>query len=409
MIKKQSMINKNILIILFSIFIISCSDKANNNTNNNLKDNQTNEEETKELKTDSKLYKNKGIKWISHHYYMKDNEGNFFSVYLNDRWIDPNNMDYDELMPYYEITKAVIYYKNLYDINQFYGYNSILDIENNKIYAEAENGDSIESTYSNIISFNMTSKSLNSSSKKININSSLKAVSYNYIYTNVSDTNAYGSASTFSYKDSIFLLVPDNTNKLKVYDKISSDINKDFNLNSIKRNDNLELKENALKLFNNAVKYPFEEWITDPSFGYESSKSIRVIYFNDKSVSIKTSSALYLRGAHGIYNNYNSVYSLDTGEKIEITNFIKDFYDAMLFNAVKDKLISIEGRSEEDYLMPLSEITLKDTSFYIDEGRVHFIWSIYAITPYVLGETEIIFNFEEIKPFINEKYLYLLE
>ena len=406
---------KNILTLSIILLIISCSNN-NNQTNTNAIETQTNETKTNELKQAEELndssHTPKNIEWISHHYYMKNDEGDFFSVYLNDRWPDYINSD-SELMPNYEKIKVAFNYKNLNnDVNQFYDKNSILDITNNKIYAEAENGDSIESTYSNISSFKMTSKSLNNSSKDINTSLSLKAAVYNYVYSDVSDTNEYGSASTFSYKDTIFLLIPDDTNKLEVYNKISFDINEDFNLNNIKRNENLEFEDkkgSISKLFENSMSDLYDEWITNSVYSYESSKSISITYFNDKSISIRITSTLYLGGAHGVYNNYNLVYSLETGEKIEVTNFIKDFDDSELKSIMRDKLLSIEDRDEESYLVPLDEITLADTSFYIYADGIHFVWPIYTITAYVLGETEIVFDFEEIKPFIKDEYLYILE
>lgn len=405
---------KYILTLSFILLIISCSNNKNNNINNNQTntnsiETQTNElQQAEELNNDNNSYTQKNIEWISHHYYTKNDEGDFFSVYLNDRWPENNS----ELTPNYEMVKVAVNYKNLNDIYQFYNKNSIADITNNRIYAEARNGDSIESTYSNITSFKMTSKSLNSSSKEINTASSLKAAVYNYASSDVSETNEYGSASTFSYKDSIFLLIPDNTNKLEVYDKISFDINENFNLNNLKRNENLEFEDkkgSISKLFENAMSDFYNEWLTNSSDSYESSKSINITYFNDKSISITTTSTLYLGGAHGLYNNHNSVYSLETGEKIEITNFIKDFNDTELKDIMRDKLLSIDNRTEEDYLVPLDEITLADTSFYIYADGIHFVWPIYSITAYVLGETEIIFDFDEIKPFIKDEYLYIIE
>lgn len=410
---------RNIITLSFILLIISCSNNKNNNINNNQTNTNTIETQTNELKQAEESNNNntkndsfntpKNIEWISHHYYMKNDKGDFFSVYLNDRWPENNS----ELMPNYEKIKAAFNYKNLLnDINQFYDKNSILDITNNRIYAEAENGDSIESTYSNITSFKMTSKSLNSSSKEINTTSSLKAAVYNYAYSDVSETNEYGSASTFSYKDSIFLLIPDDTNKLEVYDKISFDINEGFNLNNLKRNENLEFedkKESISKLFENDMSDPYDEWLTNSADSYESSKSINITYFNDKTISITRTSTLYLGGAHGVYNNYNLVYSLETGEKIEATNFIKDFDDIELKSIMRDKLLSIEDRDEESYLVPLDEITLADTSFYIYADGVHFVWPIYTITAYVYGETEIVFDFDEIRPFIKDEYLYIIE
>lgn len=76
---------------------------------------------------------------------------------------------------------------------------------------------------------------------------------------------------------------------------------------------------------------------------------------------------------------------------------------------MKSKLLSISDRTEEDYLVPLDEITLEDTSFYVYKDGIHFVWPIYTITAYVQGETEIVYSFDEIRPFVNEAYLYILE
>ena len=128
---------KNILTLSIILLIISCSNN-NNQTNTNAIETQTNETKTNELKQAEELndssHTPKNIEWISHHYYMKNDEGDFFSVYLNDRWPDYINSD-SELIPNYEKIKAAFNYKNLNnDVNQFYDKNSILDITNNIKY-----------------------------------------------------------------------------------------------------------------------------------------------------------------------------------------------------------------------------------------------------------------------------------
>ncbi|WP_258074948.1 hypothetical protein [Brachyspira murdochii] len=100
---------KNILTLSLMLLIISCSNNNKNNqinnnkTNTNLIETQTNETKTNELKQDEELNNNntKNIEWISHYYYMKNDEGDFFSVYLNDRWPDYINND-SELIPNYK-------------------------------------------------------------------------------------------------------------------------------------------------------------------------------------------------------------------------------------------------------------------------------------------------------------------
>ena len=80
---------KNILALSFILLILSCSNNKNNNINNNQTntnaiETQTNETKTNELKQaeesnnnntkNDTSYTPKNIEWISHHYYMKNDE-----------------------------------------------------------------------------------------------------------------------------------------------------------------------------------------------------------------------------------------------------------------------------------------------------------------------------------------------
>ncbi|MBW5392765.1 DUF3298 domain-containing protein, partial [Brachyspira pilosicoli] len=213
--------------------------------------------------------------------------------------------------------------------------------------------------------------------------------------------------STFFYKDSIFVIIPKDTNNLEVYDKITLDINN--NIDNIVRDERLWLKNETLPFFEKAMSDFYNDWYTNSDFNYEYIAGKDILYFNDTTISINSYSSIYMGGAHGVYNNTSLVYSLKDGEKISITNLIKDFKDEKLRISMKSKLLSISDRTEEDYLVPLDEITLEDTSFYVYKDGIHFVWPIYTITAYVQGETEIVYSFDEIRPFVNEEYLYILE
>ena len=181
------------------------------------------------------------------------------------------------------------------------------------------------------------------------------------------------------------------------------------NIDNIVRDERLWLKNETLPFFEKTMSDFYNDWYTNSDFNYEYIAGKDILYFNDTTISINSYSSIYMGGAHGVYNNTSLVYSLKDGEKISITNLIKDFKDEKLRISMKSKLLSISDRTEEDYLVPLDEITLEDTSFYVYKDGIHFVWPIYTITAYVQGETEIVYSFDEIRPFVNEEYLYILE
>lgn len=323
---------------------------------------------------------------------MKNDNGSMAQLALNDM-----------VLPEYNIAQFRFTYIDENLIKTYFYSNATIDNDGADMYAQSDTGDTIRGDYYNK-NFTITTKI---DEVELSASDFISAVSYNYLYTNSSQNDSLGNGSTFFYKDSIFVLIPSDTNNLEVYDKITLDINN--NIDNIVRDETLWLKNETLPLFENAMSDFYNDWYTNSDFNYEYIGGKDILYFNDTTISINSFSSIYMGGAHGVYNNTSLVYSLKDGEKISITNLIKDFKDEKLRISMKSKLLSISDRTEEDYLVPLDEITLEDTSFYVYKDGIHFVWPIYTITAYVQGETEIVYSFDEIRPFVNEEYLYILE
>lgn len=392
------MIKKVLLLVLF--LFVACNNKDNLDKNQenteNIENNyiDTNQNALPETTTTTTTVKSDGDynEWFSPYTFMKNDNGSMAQLALNDM-----------VLPEYNIAQFRFTYIDENLIKTYFYSNATIDNDGADMYAQSDTGYTIRGNYYNK-KFTITTKI-----DEVDISASdfISAVSYNYLYTNSSQNDSLGNGSTFFYKDSIFVIIPKDTNNLEVYDKITLDINN--NIDNIVRDERLWLKNETLPFFEKAMSDFYNDWYTSSDFNYEYIAGKDILYFNDTTISINSYSSIYMGGAHGVYNNTSLVYSLKDGEKISITNLIKDFKDEKLRISMKSKLLSISDRTEEDYLVPLDEITLEDTSFYVYKDGIHFVWPIYTITAYVQGETEIVYSFDEIRPFVNEEYLYILE
>lgn len=392
------MIKKVLLLVLF--LFVACNNKDNLDKNQenteNIENNyiDTNQNALPETATTTTTVKSDGDynEWFSPYTFMKNDNGSMAQLALNDM-----------VLPEYNIAQFRFTYIDENLIKTYFYSNATIDNDGADMYAQSDTGYTIRGNYYNK-NFTITTKI-----DEVDISASdfISAVSYNYLYTNSSQNDSLGNGSTFFYKDSIFVIIPKDTNNLEVCDKITLDINN--NIDNIVRDERLWLKNETLPFFEKAMSDFYNDWYTNSDFNYEYIAGKDILYFNDTTISINSYSSIYMGGAHGVYNNTSLVYSLKDGEKISITNLIKDFKDEKLRISMKSKLLSISDRTEEDYLVPLDEITLEDTSFYVYKDGIHFVWPIYTITAYVQGETEIVYSFDEIRPFVNEAYLYILE
>lgn len=392
------MIKKVLLLVLFLFAACNNKDNLDKNQENteNIENNyiDTNQNALPETTTTTTTVKSDGDynEWFSPYTFMKNDNGSMAQLALNDM-----------VLPEYNIAQFRFTYIDENLIKTYFYSNATIDNDGADMYAQSDTGYTIRGNYYNK-KFTITTKI-----DEVDISASdfISAVSYNYLYTNSSQNDSLGNGSTFFYKDSIFVIIPKDTNNLEVYDKITLDINN--NIDNIVRDERLWLKNETLPFFEKAMSDFYNDWYTNSDFNYEYIAVKDILYFNNTTISINSYSSIYMGGAHGVYNNTSLVYSLKDGEKISITNLIKDFKDEKLLITMKSKLLSISDRSEEDYLVPLNEITLEDTSFYVYKDGIHFVWPIYTITAYVQGETEIVYSFDEIRPFVNEAYLYILE
>lgn len=231
--------------------------------------------------------------------------------------------------------------------------------------------------------------------------SSAKVVRYSY--TNVYPENASEEDErTFEYYSSIFLF--NNDKKLESIDKINLDINSDMTSDKLNINKLSDIKN---ILSNDMLSY-HSDWVESEYPNYASIFQYGIDYLSEKIASINRYYYLYIGGAHGVHGNIRKVYSLSDGKRLKIEDILIDVNDSNLINKVKEKLLSIKNRSEEDYF-DLDEISLQENNFYITSKGLIFTWGIYEIAPYAMGYSEVLFSIDEITPYLKDEYKSIFE
>ena len=227
-----------------------------------------------------------------------------------------------------------------------------------------------------------------------------------YAYSNISPKA--DDPRIFQFKTAIFAL--NNDSKSANIDKINLDINKDFGITDISTfNDPTKLLT-AQSIISNKMTPIYDEWVKSDYISHieNYSSQFGIDYLSEKVVSINKIVYEYTGGAHGNYATINSVYSLENGNKLKIEDLIINLKNADLINLVKDKLLKIEGRDANSYF-GLDELSLENNNFYLTSKGLVFTWGIYEIGPYAIGETRVLIQTEEIKPYLKDEYKAIFE
>ena len=227
-----------------------------------------------------------------------------------------------------------------------------------------------------------------------------------YTYSNVSPKA--DDPRVFQFKTAIFAL--NNDSKSASIDKINLDINKDFGITDASTfNDPTKLLTSQ-SLISNKMTAIYDEWVKSDYISHieNYSSQFGIDYLSEKAASINQLVYEYTGGAHGNYATINSVYSLETGNKLKIEDLIINLKNVDLINLVKDKLLKIEGRDANSYF-GLDELSLENNNFYLTSKGLVFTWGIYEIGPYAIGETRVLIQTEEIKPYLKDEYKAIFE
>lgn len=229
-----------------------------------------------------------------------------------------------------------------------------------------------------------------------------------YAYSNVSPESSSNEQRIFQFKTALFAL--NNDKNLESINKINLEINKEFGITDAAIFNDLPKLLTAQSIISNKMTAIYDEWVQSDYISHieNYSSQFAIDYLSEKIVSVNKFVYEYTGGNHGDYSTINSVYSLENGNKLAITDLIIDIKDANLLNLVKDKLVKIEGRNADSYF-GLDELSLENNNFYLTSKGLVFTWGIYEIGPYAIGETRVLIITEEIKPYLKDEYKTIFE
>lgn len=227
-----------------------------------------------------------------------------------------------------------------------------------------------------------------------------------YIYTYTYDdkkkfTEEYDGVyeeNEYTFKTSISTtLLPDDSGKNTVIDKINEDIN------------NGARGEKDIKGFCQRYTKEYLSYWNEDGGNYEIYYDINVSYMDDKIISFNLSEHAYTGGAYGNSLTENRIYNIETGVNIiGLSNLIKDANDKQLIALLRAKLIRDQEIDKTDYF-DFDEIRLND-NFFIEKNGVSFLYNKYEIAPNFAGVIEVFFTFRELAPFLKDdspfKYLF---
>ena len=133
-------------------------------------------------------------------------------------------------------------------------------------------------------------------------------------------------------------------------------------------------------------------------FSWDILSNNSVVYNDKDFLTLKQNNYEYTGGAHGISNISYSIFDLRSGEKWDIDSII--IKNNKLLELIKIKIIE-DGF--EEWVFDMDEVFISD-NIGIDGSNVYFLYNVYEITPYVCGDIEVTFSYNEIYNFLTPEF-----
>lgn len=139
-----------------------------------------------------------------------------------------------------------------------------------------------------------------------------------------------------------------------------------------------------------------EEWVINTA-----------ILYNEKDIlSYAITRYTYMGGAHGLENTGYLVLDLKTGKRIQQQEIFNEGYEKSIAALLKAQIMKNGNFASEDELMENGYIFHEEIkangNFFVDEEGIHYIFAPYEIAAYVVGETEVLLPYKDLKPFLRK-------
>lgn len=141
----------------------------------------------------------------------------------------------------------------------------------------------------------------------------------------------------------------------------------------------------------------------DFAYYFEDKVEGKILRADSVILSIEESSYYFSGGAHGIYGNLGINFDAQTGEKLTISQIVKDT-DALLA-LVKKKLTENYPEVQFDDLdEKLKAETVKDLNFAVTADGIKIYFNPYELASYADGEQQITVTFAENAELFEDRY-----
>jgi hypothetical protein len=156
----------------------------------------------------------------------------------------------------------------------------------------------------------------------------------------------------------------------------------------------------------------FQQEFPDVNTGWYYKADVVVENLTDKILCISVNDEYYTGGAHGGSGTSFINFNAATGIVIVLDDILKPGYEADLSKAGERAFKRARNLTDDAYL-PDEGFEFEGGFFYLNENYgfrpegIVFFYNIYEIGPYVLGPTEILIPYDEIKEWLIEDNLIL--
>ncbi|MGE4346877.1 MAG: DUF3298 domain-containing protein [Flavobacteriaceae bacterium] len=165
--------------------------------------------------------------------------------------------------------------------------------------------------------------------------------------------------------------------------------------------------DELLKSFLDSYEKLREEF-PDDAIGWEAKGKSEISFQNEKIINLKTEYYLYTGGAHGNSGVHSFFFDLKTGKNLSIEDVFANLNE---FNFFAEKKFR-----EAYHIKP--EASINTTGFMFEDDVFHLpqtvlftkkgvllIYNSYEIASYADGTQELLIPFEEVKSFLNAKFI----
>ncbi|TAN16980.1 MAG: DUF3298/DUF4163 domain-containing protein [Chitinophagaceae bacterium] len=145
-------------------------------------------------------------------------------------------------------------------------------------------------------------------------------------------------------------------------------------------------------------------------FNWESDVDMKILWNADSIVSIAFQSYQYTGGAHGLSNTLLSVFDLKENRSLTPSDIFKQGYEQELRQALEQELreqydIPDGAPLNGDHGILFDKQLALTKNFYLTGKGIGFIYNLYEVAPYAVGQINLYIPFSKIANVIQPAYL----